>query len=140
MKAVSELIGAELDYWVGKAQGLDVEIDGGWCQFKNEFDEFSGAHGMPVRLARTYSPSSVYGWGGPIFQEMMESGFWEICSSENWQIGSHGNKICMSNYSNEGLPLNGDFETGEVLMFGFSLLVVAMRCLVASKFGDEVGE
>lgn len=105
---VSELIGAQLDYWVGVTDGLLVEIKDGVC-FQKVPDG-----------KRDYSPSTNWTQGG------------EIIEKEN---------ICWYEDHDELIV-----EAGEVGRHRMNLpihtpkLIAAMRCYVASKFGEVVAE
>lgn len=103
---VSELMGAQLDYWVGAAEGLVVEIKDGVC-----FREVPDGK-------RDYAPSKDWSQGG------------EIIEKEN---------ICWYEQGDELIV-----EAGELARYRMSLpvhipkLIAAMRCFVASKYGEEV--
>lgn len=112
----SELTGAHLDYWVGRAEGLPVGIDSGVCCYvKDEktWPKDPFYRSIACSLAQ-FSPSTNWAQGGPIIEraaipvrQLKERHF------PNWQAGS---QRC----------------------FGPTPLIAAMRCYVASKFGDEV--
>ena len=83
---VSQLIGAELDYWVGMTEGLEVEIKDGIC-FQNVPDG-----------KRIYSPSTNWAQAGEIIEKE------NICWHEN-----HGELIVEAGEVERGhinLPLN----------------------------------
>jgi hypothetical protein len=110
---VSELTGAKLDYWVGKANDIaDLNIVNGRCFHGNCNKEW-------VKL---YSPSTDWSQGGPIIEREkimlnpIDPGVWgagvevERLAGESFMV-----------YENGSTPLEA-----------------AMRCYVASKFGEEV--
>ena len=109
---VSELEGAELDYWVAKAEGLNgIVLHPAW----------------PVRNKPTvtdstnniYSPSERWSQGGPIIErEGINLKYDPLC--EMWDA----TKSC---------------EDGTYCFYVHKLsLVAGMRVRVASKFGEEV--
>lgn len=102
---VAELTGAELDYWVAKAEGKDVWISPyrGNCYT----DQDSGK----------YSPSTDWSQGGPIIQR------------EGIELRKDLRHINIARI--------GGFEP-DLNMPGDTPLIAAMRCFVASKFGEEV--
>lgn len=127
---VSELTGAQLDYWVAMAEGMAVQPP---------------ADGQPVLrdrqdgiFALPYQPSSQWADAGPIIEREEidvgspgrrvhrmggpnagwgRSGIWGACT---WRNGAHGRR---------------SFGWDET-----SPLVAAMRCYVMHKFGDEVAQ
>lgn len=131
---VSELQGALLDYWVAKAEGYELrhrnsknmlingvritspEYRSGWHVYKdNESvavipDPDSGKYGFTV----IYSPSTNWSQGGPIIER---EGISTTPVGPSWLA-------------------NGRWK--DVLCGGDSLLQSAMRCFVASVYGDEV--
>lgn len=112
-KLVSELEGAELDYAVGKALGIDCYIKNDCC--KTPTDEILGvcieSEGWsPFR----FSPSTSWHIAGAIIEH-------EGISLRRVHPLWKANK--------------GDMGHD---MWGKTPLVAAMRCYVASKFGDEV--
>lgn len=101
---VAELEGAELDYWVAKAQGLPVEMynasiarepkaGGQWYKFSREWEQ----GGPIIEREHIWLAGSVDGW-----RATMKPRFWGRGSCE-----------------------------------GQTPLIAAMRCFVASKFGEE---
>jgi hypothetical protein len=103
---VSELIGAELDYWVGAAEGMVVEIKDGVC-FREVRDG-----------KRVYSPSKDWSEGG------------EIIEKEN---------ICWYEQGDELVVEAGELNRARMkLPILTPKLMAAMRCLVTSKYGEEV--
>lgn len=94
---VSELEGANLDYWVCKAYGRPYS-----------------ASGSPIGPP-TYSPSTDWSQGGPIIER------------EKMDIGLHEN-------GKDWVAVRERWKWN----VGPTPLIAAMRCLVASKFGEEV--
>lgn len=126
---VSELTGAQLDYWVAKANAprkedclipgpaYDPVIMNGRC-FTSRSSPYS-----------QFSPSTNWAHGGPIIErEQMD--FRHYCGNL-WIAGFDTEPETNSWGMATGLKM--DFE-----MEGPTPLVAAMRAYVASKFGDEV--
>lgn len=135
---VSELTGALLDYWVAKAEGWDffwskhnhwvvTRLDGNQyrsCQEWQPFNSYSGKKNEiphPSEALEDFYPSSDWSLAGPIIERekitVVPGAFgvpWTAC--EDWSRDPECNKWI-------------DGET---------YLIAAMRCFVASKFGDEV--
>lgn len=113
MIKVSELTGAMLDYWAGKANGLGPFIYGDKCYIPTGDG-----------VGTLYSPSTDWLQGGPI--------------SEREQfavIPVVGGTWCVE----RNVPTGGDdYDVAEAR--GDTVLIAAMRCFVASKFGDEVDD
>lgn len=116
---VSELTGAELDYWVARAAGLNnaklrrvgPTENGGFV-----YIEHVQADGNAL-----YSPSSDWKHGGPIIEREA------IELRKHWQQEGWSARI---DYDRHGLaPRYG---------YGETPLIAAMRAYVASKYGDEV--
>lgn len=106
---VSELEGAELDYWVGKAEGYTPLWWGDhWFILldKNE----------------AYRPSTYWSVGGPIIErECIELQCGDAVTGHTW----HANIAIIANCD-------------EPSAVGPTPLIAAMRCFVASKFGETV--
>lgn len=111
---VSELEGPELDYWVAKSEGLDAILACGMCQVLICADSDSKCYSV-----RHYHNSWVN--AGPIIEreriairpsEIIREGDWD-----GW-IANKGDSF----YSDK------------------SALEAAMRCFVASIFGEEVDD
>ncbi|MCK9394206.1 MAG: DUF2591 domain-containing protein [Methylobacter sp.] len=114
-KLVAELEGAELDYWVAKAQGWYIEKSVGddhidvWC------DDNRSEYGLnPVS---TYQPSTNWEQGGPIIER-------EIIALDP-RIDNDDKLLLVHAYGGG----NGS---------GNTYLIAAMRCYVASKYGAFV--
>jgi hypothetical protein len=128
----SELIGPALDWAVAKCEDFDtrnnyrvwVTLDNEQVEFDCCADDWEHAYEQAMdmypngRVAATdqlaeYQPSTDWSQGGPIIER-------EIARLED--LGDEGWEAC---------------GFGFVAM-GESPLIAAMRCLVASKLGDEV--
>lgn len=117
----SELEGAQLDYWVAKAEGLEPNVDGptipgigAVCRSMLPNGEFG-----------IFSPCYDWRHGGPIIERegitlMKEYNGWYSEARRCKRIDEHDRENC---------DLSGHDP---------SPLVAAMRAYVASKFGDEV--
>lgn len=112
---VSELTGAELDFYVAKAEGLNTIIDDyGECRI------------WISPCYRHYSPSTDWSQGGQILEQEGISVEQTDKNPAQWMaIKPHAT----SNFRE-------DYWYG----YGASYLEAAMRCFVASKFGEEVEE
>lgn len=119
MKKVSELTGAELDYWVARAAGtsnaklrrVGPTENGGFV-----FVEHVQADGNTL-----YSPSRDWKHGGPIIEREA------IELRKHWQRESWSARIDSDRH---GLaPRYG---------YGETPLISAMRAYVSSKYGDTV--
>ena len=118
---VAELEGALLDYWVARAEGLtdaDIidhiplidEAPPSWCKA-------GGRH---------YRPSQSWGEGGPIIEREIiaicrDGTEWVALWRPEW-------------WASSALTTSGPVMNGE------TALVAAMRCYIASKFGENVPE
>ncbi|WP_186140065.1 phage protein NinX family protein [Burkholderia gladioli] len=118
---MAELIGAHLDYWVCKAEGLDVIV----AMRENCGDtepsclEVNG-RGIP-RLC--HSPSASWSQGGPII-DRVQFGIFERVEG-GWGAGIYRPQAGMRD-------LCIAYQTGD------TVLIAAMRAYVESKFGHEV--
>lgn len=107
----SELTGAALDWAVAKCEGKGYELIG--IRDDDDPKQF-WPHGR--------RPSTDWSQGGPIIDAMMKEG---LTLSQGGP--DSGNARCWA--KSEGRP---------GLYSGPTPLIAAMRCLVASKLGDEV--
>ena len=109
----SELDGAELDYAVAKCEEWEIEFEDGPLYFRGDYFH----DGDPCK------PSTNWGQGGPIIdREGINIRFITPNAST---------PQCWAYISRE----SDDFN---VEGWGYSPLVAAMRCYVASKLGEEV--
>ena len=118
----ADLIGPALDWAVAKVQGYaEVKIfgrtqpsDRGWVEVRFNPE--------PKAMTARFDPSENWEQGGPIIDEMMEGEFFFM---EN-----DGNDNCHVAYSTTA---HSNFHG-----YGPTPLIAAMRCVVASRLGDEV--
>jgi hypothetical protein len=121
MKKISELHGPELDYWVGKAEGLNVKLqfDGTWVYPPVSTASASSlsptAHSS--RYIQAYQPSTCWVHAGELIERH------KICVKplgiDSWIAEIHDDTI---NYHEVGMDP----------------MIAACRCYVASVFGSEV--
>lgn len=116
---VKDLIGAELDFWVAKAEGkTDVELRTAQ-RATNQICVVKAAGGR--QFDYTYSPSTQWNVGGPLIENKK---IW-ISDEDDYWIAS--------------LPPHIDVDNGrELIQVGDTPLIAACRALVVSVFGDEV--
>lgn len=111
---VSELKDEKLDYWTGKAAGEDVFIHdctaGKACSVRDKSKWTNSSN---------YSPSTNWSQAGPIIEKMKPTNFYYWKDTDEWTC-AWGN--------------GAKWKTGK------TALNAAMRCFVASKFGEEVEE
>lgn len=121
MTRVADLTGAELDLWVAKAAGVDAVLSDVYPDgSRSAVTYYSRDHDGFID-GRGYCPSSHWSDGGPLLaklpririQENDETGF---------SVQSFPDPYC-------ALPIYG---------YGETILIAAMRALVASKFGETV--
>jgi len=108
----SELEGAELNLWVAKARGVPL-IERNGRMVLNTFDD--------NHLAPPPDFSTDWSQGGPLIEEY---GIQIMPSGSNWQAVS----------PDASSQFHGKLSEGP------TPLIAAMRCLVASKFGEEVND
>ena len=120
---VCDLEGAQLDYWVAKAEGIPVDMEGGDCWH-------ASAPGETVDGADFYCPSSEWALAGPIIER-------ERINVECWPDSNQpsSERTVFWAATRWGLEPRPDVHAE-----GPTPLIAAMRCFVASKFGDEVSE
>jgi hypothetical protein len=116
---VAELTGAQLDYWVAKAEGWKIVTDFGgpcWADASEKKEYVAG-----------YSPSTNWAQGGPIIErEVIDLSFSPEYGYVTANIFVHGPGPA-------DVDLAGQAE-------GYSPLVAAMRAYVESKFGKTVSD
>lgn len=120
----AELTGAQLDYWVAKAEGWHKEV---WGNGPDEWEWRSAPtaedpEGM-LQADDNFTPSTVWDHGGPIIGRERIS-FIDI----GWTIEA--------GYEPEASGLGIAFMGAHAE--GPTHLIAAMRAYVASKFGKEV--
>lgn len=109
----SELTGALLDYWVARAEGLEVRLYRLGEPTSRCWTIQDG------RTGHVFAPSTSWAQGGPIIER------------ERIQWRDEGGTWCAG---------FGEGDDDDWLHYGEgeTQLVAAMRAYVASKFGDEV--
>ena len=118
---VADLEGAALDYWVAKADGKEALITGSTCYWVVDKDEF------------LYRPSQTWYQSGPIIErERIATAYLQ----DRWFAWPFGRTIDYDSTCVDATLLT--FQGGSY--GGDRPLVAAMRCFVASKFGEEVSE
>lgn len=108
----SELTGTALDWAVARAFGHEVAFNSGSLVIIKRHD-----------VVDYFDPSTNWGWGGPIIDS-------ELIALN-----------VLKHQPNLGLWMassNGGYNTPSIPQYGPTPLIAAMRCLVASRFGDEV--
>ena len=113
---VHDLTGAPLDFWVAMAEDLGApRVDAGGCTIIRE------PGGTPV----PYAPSSSWADGGPLVERLPFGAFERDGGHGAWRAVLH-----------RAVPAAGERCTFN--QSGPTLLIAAMRTLVASTFGDDV--
>lgn len=102
----SELTGAQLDYWVGRAYDCPVEVRDGRCVW--------------LPNGGFYNPHENWVTGGSIIEL-------EGLSLLRWESPN-----------DDGTFWTARNLTATISQPGLTPLIAAMRCFVASKFGEEV--
>jgi len=133
----AELTGAQLDYWVAKAEGIEFVMRGDQPATEHEFSPEGPANEYSHedwKMWRYYRPSLDWAQGGPIIER------------------ERINVLEVAEWSEPGVPPDHwrwtaslDNDTG---YYGFTgnrqegptPLIAAMRAYVASKFGEEVAD
>jgi hypothetical protein len=109
----NELIGPALDWAVAKCEGYEVDVATGTglviIRRENVVDYFD--------------PSTNWGWGGPIIER-------EEIGIDTRPSIRQGREAWVAVMDNDGQDMH-EYD-------GPTPLIAAMRCLVASKLGDEV--
>ena len=121
---VSELIGPALDWAVAHCEGFDLSgcsvskvcsaADPNYAFYKSSWDKGGNYQ---------YMPSTNWYQGGPLIEK---------------------NEMSLIRYRVSSGPVfwealvGFDGEPGNAVQRGPTMLIAAMRCLVASKFGDEI--
>lgn len=115
----SELTGALLDFWVLRCEGRASSVP---------FDPEK--HFLALNDLQPFAPSTNWAHGGRIIeQEKIAISF----------VPAGANKIGLPNLWWADTKRNApEQHTGFINAHGETPLIAAMRCFVASKFGDEV--
>jgi hypothetical protein len=127
----SDLTGSTLDYWVAKAEGIDVVSSGVYPDGSRSILTYDSRDGSDFTGCKTYSPSKDWAQGGRLIERYKIGMEWDLCCGD-W---------CAGIDYKEPITIGGNKGHSEYTLFvksGNTLLESAMRCLVASKFGDEV--
>jgi hypothetical protein len=122
MKA-SDLIGAELDYWVARGVGKKVSRWGGEYTVDGQGDQYN-----PVR----WSPSTDWAQGGPIIER-----FNIIVWPAEGELGELAHALGEMNAGDK----TGWLDLGphyDLVFLGPTKLIAAMRAFVRMQFGDEL--
>jgi hypothetical protein len=119
---VSELTGAELDYWVAKADGF---------HHRDDVTRYATIEWSDTRQYPAYSPSTNWNEGGPII-EKEKIDLMHVDYRGEVMGGKEGEpwNAMMQSLSIE----NPDWDS----MSGPTALIAAMRAYVGSKFGANV--
>ncbi len=128
---VSELEGAELDYWVYRAMGYEeVSIPSHWsCESTKALAKPEDIDGTIMCWDCTeQSYSTDWYVGGPLIEKEKISTTPLNRQNTNWQA-----TIEVSRENNKGITY-GDFLSE----IGPTLLIASMRAYVSLKFGEEV--
>jgi hypothetical protein len=107
---VPELTGALLNYWVAKAQGMNVYIKSGFCFIEE--------------TRTSYHPSENWEEGGEIIERNCIAIYRDEYRDASGRWAGYG----------ATMPKTAGYASGS----GPTHLIAAMRAFVASKFGDEV--
>lgn len=140
----SELVGAELDYWVAKARGARF-----WRERRGEYN-----------MCVYQSPEYREPWMKTRDKDINKERYTEIFTFEETLVGFFGEGIprFSTDWAQGGLLIDqhdvgistdycgtrmATMNHGEIVMHTSELesyLMVVCRCVVASKFGEEVEE
>jgi hypothetical protein len=135
-----ELQGAELDYWVARAEGIEHPralraMAPGFVMVPYETEDEDG----PITRYRAFMPSSEWMDGGPVM-EKAAIGWRDRSASAH--VGAHKGLSSVEGEPWEAWYCDGGEEGGNVehnhVQTGRTPLVAAMRAFVSSKFGDTV--
>lgn len=119
---VAQLSGAQLDYWVARASGLAVQLDGDRVVIERvRFGVLDGSVEPWFVSWGPFSPSTNWADGGPIIQRE------RICISPHDRGEAWGAWITSSCYESNDPDARGETP-----------LIAAMRAYVSVKFGKEV--
>lgn len=110
-KLVAELEGAELDYWVARAEGEPAIFDHGVCKY-----HYDDEHGT---WDENWKPSTDWAQGGPIIEREKIALCTDVMGT--WMATCGYTAGVRDWFSGQPTPL-----------------IAAMRCYVAMQFGNEV--
>lgn len=115
---VAELEGAQLDFWVAKTAGLRPILTGAVIPVCR----------LEIAPSIPFSPSKEWSLAGPIIErERIDVTYHALSDGGRWEAGMH-----------KWSKAPGFTMTAIAGGSGPTPLIAAMRCFVASKFGDEV--
>lgn len=125
-----ELEGNALDWAVATIDGRTIRRDPMGFGNKSEggywiWEEVPGGNinkAVYQKIGRNYSPSTKWEQGGPLIDKI------EGLEVRRWMESAPESKYQAEIHSREG----------DWVAFGPTILIAAMRCMVASKLGDEV--
>jgi len=131
---VSELEGAELDYWVAKAEGYTIENavhdEGCFTIYDSEggrVGDLPKSNTYKGIIYGLYAPSTKWELSGPIIErEKIYVGPCVYAPEHTWQATKH--KYVEGHYK------------GEFIATGPTPLIAAMRAYISSKYGETVDE
>jgi Protein of unknown function (DUF2591) len=117
---VHDLRGADLDLWAAKAAGApDPQVVDGVCMIAARREAQAGSPTV------NYRPSSNWADGGAIIERERIS-VWRYPNLDSWHACMQFDVL-----RDEGLQAKHYYQ-------GPTPLIAAMRCFIASKFGNEV--
>lgn len=119
---VSELEGVLLDYWVAKAEGLEMKPDNATIYRPKEYRGAGVCLYSGAIVGTDYSPSTDWAVGGPI----IEKNDWLLPGISPPHVVHLGEYIAHT--------------SARFQHFGNTPLVAAMRAYVANEYGREVDD
>lgn len=133
----SDLIGPALNWAVLTALGYTI-WDGDWyadpadhgCRYKTA--RYARSIAVVCADGTPYHPSTDWSQGGPII-EQNDISFRKYHNPKSEAHGTYYARVCQDSGT-----LIGWYKTTGFQQTGPTPLIAAMRCLVASKLGDEV--
>ena len=148
-----ELIGPALDWAVAQSEGLPLKLDpmgfrkdypgsagSGWWVWFGTSEGLVVGHRMLHRgREQGYSPSTDWAQGGPIIARegigmLFDAG--SACKEPAWFATPDDQQV---SHGYEGENFDPAFMVYEADgCYGPTILIAAMRCLVASRLGEEV--
>lgn len=117
----SDLSGPTLDYWVAKAEDIDVVSSGVYPDGSHCILTYDSRDGSDFTGCKTYSPSKNWAQGGLLIESK------KLAFYFNPFLPNGGAWVCANRLDHNG-----------VLFSGESILIAGMRRIVFEKFGDEV--
>lgn len=117
---VAELEGADLDYWVARAEGYIMEREQDGQMVRGEHRILIGPQ-PPETREHEYSPSTKWDQGGPLLER-----------HHIW-LSDDDDGVWTASF-----PPHIDANGKQRIYFGPTPLIAAMRAIVASVYGEEV--